>query len=156
MILSPEKFRAKMDKWATKTNEKVASGLEKSIKLIVRDAKQKHMTGPRMPVGVGSITNPTIDSKGRMRSMISGKVKKIGLKGITAEVRSSNPLSRILHDGGTVFAKKNPFVFKLPNQDRTIATEQIKFPKRPFLNAPVKKRRITTLRIIKRFWTKGL
>lgn len=153
--LTAEKFNKKLTRLAKKAPAAAVKGLKEGTRIILQDSKRKHMSGPRMPVGVGSMVNPTIDSKGRMRSQLKSTVKRRpGKKEVYANVRSTNGLSKILHDGGTLHRGGKGFVFQLPGQTKWIRTDRIEFPKRPFLKVSVEKKRKKVIEIIKKVWIK--
>ena len=150
--LTVNDFEKKLKRWSKKSPDAAFRGLKKGTKLILKDSKRKHMSGPRMPWGVGSLTNPTIDSKGRMRSMMKSVVKKrTGTKEVYANVRSTNGLSKILHDGGVVNRAK-PFIFPIPGENRWARTNRIEYPKRPFLRVSVEKKKKDVLNLIRKEW----
>jgi len=151
-------YQKKINRLVKRSPASAGKGLQKGIDKIVKEAKTRHLVPPRMPVGVGSETEPRIASRGTIRNMVSGKVKVNRTTGkVTAEVRSRSGLSRILHDGGVLYAKNKskPFIFQLPNSNFTdpwIVTDRIEFPRRPFLSAPVKRNRKNVLEFIMRAW----
>ena len=151
-------YQKKINRLVKRSPASARKGLKKGIDKIVKEAKNRHLVPPRMPVGVGSETEPRIASRGRIRSMVCGKGRIDRASGkVIAEVRSRNGLSKLLHDGGVLMAKNpaKPFIFQLPNANVTdpwIVTNRIEFPRRPFLSAPVKRNRKNVLQYIRQSW----
>jgi len=144
-------YERKLQRWAKKSPEAAKEALEKGTALVAREAKQKHLSGPRMPVGIGSESKPTINSRGALRSGITTKVKLDSKKNVQASIISKHPLSRIHHDGALLTAREQ-FVFTLPGRQDEVITRQVRMPARPFLRAPVQKNRPKILQMIAKKW----
>ena len=127
-----------MGRWARRFPQDLRAELD-DVADDMRDvARREHLSGPRMPIGQTSDTHPTIASKGPLRSKTDTRVAVTGGR-VTAQVRNTHGLARTLHDGKVVIARGRPFRF--PVGDRWVITHKIRIPARPFLTAPIKKRK---------------
>ncbi len=105
-----------------------------------------------MAVGQGSQTNPTIDSKGRLRNALRTRVKVGGSK-VGASIIADHPLANILFRGGVQVARDSPFVFEVDG--RTVVTDQIRFPERPVLKAALEGKKAEVLDSVKKHVVEG-
>lgn len=58
--LSLDQYEKKLKRWIALGGKDVANSLKKGAMVVVREAQEKHLTGPRMPRGVGSLTKGTL------------------------------------------------------------------------------------------------
>ena len=106
-----------------------------------------------MPVGQSDTNNPTIDSKGPLRNSLRVRVKVSGRK-VNAQIESRHGLASVHHEGRVETAKAGkPFVFEIDG--RTVVTDRVKMPKRPFLQAPLDAEQQAILDMLKDAMVRG-
>ena len=136
---TPESIERKFKKFAAELPRAAAAEMKSATRLVKRQAQQRHLSGPRMAVGMGSQANPTIDSKGSLRNSLRTHVRRRGGT-IVAQVEARHGLANILHNGGTQVAKRGKtFVFEVLG--RRVVTDRVRMPARPFLRAAHRKKR---------------
>lgn len=144
MILTWPQFAAKMAGWGRRLTPDQHSELTDLATEVKQRTATQHLSGPQMPVGVGSQTHPTLDSKGAMRNMLRTRVGVNSGK-ILAEVISAHGLSRIHHEGGVIAAPRGrPMRFQVGGRWRT--AKRVVMPARPFLGAALRALRETIVK----------
>lgn len=139
-------YERKIQRWAKRMPQDAKKAMETVAKDNAKEARQRHLSGPRMPVGQTSDKFPTIASGGSLRSSVVHRVRLTPGKDIKAQIMARHPLAQIHHEGAVLTATGDkPFVFTLPGSDRRIVTRTVRIPARPFLLAPVERNRKRTL-----------
>ncbi len=142
--LTLAQWHRKLSRWARRAPKSLKQELEGATRLVKRTSQRKHLSGPRMPVGVTSLKLPTIDSKGSLRNSLRTRVQVRGSE-ISAQVEARHGLAHILHEGGTVTAPaRNPFVFAIGG--RMVVTRRVRMPARRFLAAARESKRRAILK----------
>lgn len=151
--LSLDALQRKMDRWARRQERDARAALKRSGEVVKKQAQEKHLSGPKMPVGQSDTKDPRIDSKGPLRNSLRVKVTAKSGK-VNAEVQARHGLARIHHDGGTEYARGGKkFVFEI--QGRTVVTDRVKMPKRPFLAAALTAKQKDVTQILSEAMIKG-
>lgn len=79
MIYTMEQFKRKIERWQRDQPEAVEKGMRKGLERMVGTAKLKHLSGPKMPRGVGSKTHGTLQPRsGDLRAAMGKKIKRTG------------------------------------------------------------------------------
>jgi len=69
-------FRAKLMRWSTLAPKELKTAIQRGAELIRREAQERHLSGPKMPRGVGDEMNATLSAPtGTLRRSISIRVK---------------------------------------------------------------------------------
>lgn len=109
MAISVEQFMAKIKRWAHNQPQLIEQALSKAALMIIGDVQQKHLTGPRMPRGVGDPKNATLAVKtNRLRGSITKRII-VEPGRIIAEIGTNVFYGRI-HELGGKFHPARPFL----------------------------------------------
>lgn len=107
--LTMEEIQAKITRWAIIMPEKLKQRLILACIEIVAEAQENHLSGPKMPRGVGSSTTGTLSVRsGRLRKSIhyrvtvSGGISNLRKSKIVAEVGTNVKYARIHEYGGAI------------------------------------------------------
>ena len=75
MRMTMEQLQAKIQRWMRIAPQELKEALTKGAKLATREAQSAHLSGPKMPRGVGDLTRATLAVKtGRLRRSITERV----------------------------------------------------------------------------------
>ncbi len=103
-----EQFREKLIRWSAVLPKEMKKALTEAAHTVQREAQEKHLSGPRMPRGVGDETNATLSSSEprhsfRLRRSIAiDVVVKPGE--VSATIGTNMPYARIHEYGGMMSA----------------------------------------------------
>ena len=135
---SPKGIERKFRRFAKRMPEQARAEMKDATEAVKKQAQVHNLSGPRMPVGVTG-PNPTIASRGPLRNSLRTSIK-MRRGSIVASVEARHSLARIHHEGGTVRAGSGKkFVFEVDG--RTVVTDEVTIPPRPFLKAAHNRKR---------------
>jgi phage gpG-like protein len=136
---TPEEFKRKLERWAKDNPKAVERGLKAGAELVRAEAVAKHLSGPKMPRGKGSLKAATLArGSGDLAGSINTKVK-VGTK-ISAQIGTNLKYARIHENGGTIKPKTGQFL-KFNIGGRDIFAKSVTIPKRPFLKPSLEAKR---------------
>ena len=122
-------FEKKIKKWGKNNPKAIMRAFKRGTELVRGETVRKHLSGPKMAKGKGSLTSATLARRsGDLAGSINTKVFQSGTK-IAGKVGTPIKYSRIHEKGGT---SKRPM------------------PKRPFLQPSLEKKRPEIVDIISR------
>lgn len=128
--ISFEDWAKKLARWSVTGSQQVKLVLQQAGELVRREAQASHLSGPKMPRGVGDSTGGTLAVQtGTLRRSITIRVS-VSPGDITAEVGTSIPYGRV-HELG------------------------LKMPERPFLRPSLNKEHGQIFNMIRDAWFKA-
>jgi phage gpG-like protein len=137
---TPKQFEAKLRRFAKDNPKAVAKGLRKGLDIVRREAVMNHLSGPKMPQGVGSKTNATLARQsGDLATKLNTNVT-VGTSGIKARIGSPLKYAPV-HEYGATITPKNAkmLVFEIGGQK--VFAKKVTIPARPFLHPSVDAKR---------------
>ena len=103
-------LRKKLERWAKVAPEEVKKTLRRGAEMVRSEAKQFHLSGPKMPRGVGDPTNATLAVRtGRLRSSIALRVTAMANGQFSAQVGTNVGYGR-KHEMGLEGLPERPFL----------------------------------------------
>ena len=100
--LTMEEMRVKIERWQRVMPEKLKLRLERACVEILPEVQEGHLSGPKMPRGVGDPTRATLAARtGRLRKSIHYRVR-VSPEEVVAQIGSNVRYARIHEYGGTV------------------------------------------------------
>ena len=120
---TPEQYQRKLKKWARNTPQAVVAGLKKGTEIIRTEAVVQHLSGPKMPKGVGNKMNATL---ARRTGLLAGSVRtkvKVASNRISGAV-GTNVKYAHNHEKGTTVPER-PFLAPSLEKKRKDALEAI-------------------------------
>lgn len=131
-----EEFQQKLGRWWTLYPREAKQALTKAALLVSNEVQGRHLTGPKMPRGVGGTTDATLATQsGRLRRSIWHSVEQLGPSTVSARVGTNVRYARIHEYGGTI-------------QNAWGRNIRVTMPERPFLRPSLEKMRPRALEII--------
>lgn len=104
-----DQMRARLLRWAADAPKEVKLVLSQGAELVRREAQEKHLSGPKMPRGVGDPNNATLAVQtGTLRRSISQRIK-VALGDVQAEVGTGVNYGR-KHELGLGNMPERPFL----------------------------------------------
>jgi len=108
MRMSMEQLQDKVQRWMRIAPQQLKEALLKGAKLVTKEAQSKHLSGPKMPRGVGDLTNATLAvQSGRLRRSINENVE-VSKNRVIARVGSNVIYAKVHEKGLTVRGHKMP------------------------------------------------
>ena len=108
MRMTMEQLQAKIQRWMRIAPQELKEALTKGAKLATKEAQSAHLSGPKMPRGVGDPTRATLAVKtGRLRRSITERVT-VTKDRVTAQVGTNVKYGRIHEYGLEVRGRKMP------------------------------------------------
>lgn len=145
--LTFEQWAKKLEKWNKAQLDAVRIALKTGTEIVRAEAIRNHLSGPKMPRGVGSPNTATLArGTGDLAGSINTKVAVAGTK-LQASVLTNLKYARIHSKGGTIVpVRARALKFKIGNQ--WIAAKRVTIPARPFLEPSLDAKRNEVDRII--------
>ena len=135
MRYTMEQMQDKIQRWMRIAPKELKEVLLKGAKLATKEAQSKHLSGPKMPRGVGGTTGATLAvQSGRLRRSINENVT-VSKDRVVAQIGTNVKYGRIHEYGGTI---KNAFGKGIT----------VKMPERPFLRPSVKEKKPRIMELI--------
>ena len=108
MRMSMEQLQEKIQRWMRIAPEQLKKALLKGAKVVTKEVQSKHLSGPKMPRGVGDPTRATLAvQSGRLRRSQTERVT-VSKDRVIAQVGTNVPYGRAHEKGLTVMGKKMP------------------------------------------------
>ena len=108
MRLTMEQLQGKIQRWMRVAPEELKKALLKGAKIATKEAQSKHLSGPKMPRGVGNPTRATLAvQSGRLRRSINERVT-VTKDRVTAQVGTNVKYGRVHEEGLEVRGHKMP------------------------------------------------
>jgi len=108
MRLTMEQLQGKIQRWMRIAPEKLKRALLKGAKIVTKEAQSKHLSGPKMPRGIGHPTRATLAVQtGRLRRSITERVT-VSKDKVTAQVGTNVKYARLHEEGLEVRGRKMP------------------------------------------------
>jgi len=108
MRMSMEQLQDKVQRWMRIAPQQLKEALLKGAKFVTKEAQSKHLSGPKMPRGVGDLTNATLAvQSGRLRRSINENVE-VSKNRVIARVGSNVIYAKVHEKGLTVRGHKMP------------------------------------------------
>ena len=109
MRLTMEQLQGKIQRWMRIAPEKLKKALLKGAKIATKEAQSKHLSGPKMPRGIGHPTRATLAVQtGRLRRSINERVT-VSKDRVTAQVGTNVKYGRA-HEEGLGKMPERPFL----------------------------------------------
>ena len=145
--MSLKEFEKKIKRWAKTQPELLENALKTAAEIVRGEAIIKHLSGPKMARGKGSLKNATLARRsGDLAGSINTKVS-VTRKRQTAQVGTNMKYARIHEKGGVILPKKGKYlVFSVGGH--TVFARSVKMPKRPFLSPSLEAKRQKILDIM--------
>ena len=125
------KYHMKINKWRRKKMmPAVAQALRKAVEVIRRTVLIRHLSGPRMPRGVGSDMNATL---ARVTGDLAGSVKT------DVKMERNDIRAFVMAGGGAARAYARAHEYGAPSRN---------LPRRPYIGPAVEVKRRNTLKLI--------
>ena len=106
---TPKEFQKKIQRFARQQPKLLKRALLRSTEEVRGVAISKHLSGPKMPKGKGSLTNATLARhSGDLAGSLNTKVSVTATKQ-TAQISSNMKYSRV-HEKGGKFMPKRPYL----------------------------------------------
>ena len=126
-----ERVRAKLMSWAAAAPNEVKGALTQAAELVRKEAQQAHLSGPKMPRGIGDDENATLAVQtGTLRRSISNRIR-VAMGEVSAEVGTTVAYGKA-HELG-----------------------EGKMPERPFLASSLRKKHKAVFELIRERFFKG-
>jgi len=149
--MNMKEFNEKVERWATQFPAAAVRAIGAAAMIVEKEVMDKHLSGPKMPRGVGSKTRGTLQpgSGSELLNSITSGVLKQGSKiiGRVSNDKHRLPYARIHEYGGIIRPKKGKFL-KFTIGDRTIFAKQVKIPERSYMRSSLKAKRKTIISIL--------
>lgn len=114
--MSAEEFRAKMERWVRVMPREVERGMLRAANIARTEAVTAHLSGPKMPVGVGSPTRATLARRsGDLAGSIFAEARRDGGR-ITGVVGSRGVVYAAIHEFGGVIRAANGAAIVMPER----------------------------------------
>ena len=145
--LTMKQFEKKIKYWAKHEPSILEKALKTAAEIVRGEAIQKHLSGPKMAIGKGSLKNATLARhSGDLANSINTKVS-VARNRQSAQIGSNLKYARIHEEGGVIKPKKGKYL-KFTVGGKTIFTESVTIPKRPFLSSSLEAKRQRILEVI--------
>ena len=109
MRMSMEQLQGKIQRWMRIAPEQLKKALLKGARVVTKEVQSKHLSGPKMPRGMGDLTRATLAVQtGRLRRSITERVQ-VSRDRVTAQVGTNVPYGR-KHEKGLEKMPERPFL----------------------------------------------
>lgn len=144
---SMAEFQKKLQRWMRNTPGDVSTGLSRGADIVIAEAQKTHLSGPKMPRGVGSARGGTLAARtGRLRRSITKRINVSRLR-IIALVGSNLKYARIHEKGGEIKPVRARMLVWRDGEGLHFA-KKVRIPARRFLRPSIDVKRTAVMKEI--------
>lgn len=147
-------FQKKLRRWIRMMPREMETALNRGADIVVAEVQRGHLSGPKMPRGVGSQSGATLASKtGTLRRSIT-KVVRVAGQRVVAKIGTRLKYAAV-HEFGATIRPVRARLLRWEDETGAHFAKQVKIPARPFLRPSVQAKRPAVMEEILRAAMRG-
>ncbi len=126
MRYTPEEFQKKLQRWAKKAPKEIKDAMDRAGLIVQREVQEKHLSGPKMARGVGSMTRATLGTASKqwfLRRSINVRSRLSGSR-VSLKIGTNVGYGR-KHEEGLEGMPKRPFLAPSIKKKKNEVMEEI-------------------------------